>query len=136
MSREHSDVTEAELALLQSLWDHGPATIRQLVDRVYEQGGTSVYATVQKLLDRLEAKGCVRRNRTGAVHVFEASIARGDLIGRRLRAVADALCGGALAPLLTQLVEGGDLSARDRQELRSLIDRLDERKRGGGQNRA
>ena len=50
-------MTEAELALLQSLWDAGPATIRQLVERVYKQGGTSVYATVQKLLDRLEAKG-------------------------------------------------------------------------------
>ena len=29
------DVTEAELALLSALWDHGSATIRQLVDRVY-----------------------------------------------------------------------------------------------------
>ncbi|QEH36968.1 Penicillinase repressor [Aquisphaera giovannonii] len=132
MNRVQSDVTDAELAVLQSLWDRGPATIRQLVERVYEQGGTSVYATVQKLLDRLEAKGCVKRDRSGAVHVFEAAIARRDLIGKRLRAVADALCGGSLAPLLTQLVEGGDLSAKDRQELRSMIDRLDERRRGGG----
>ena len=59
MNRQQHDVTEAELALLQSLWDAGPATIRQLVDRVYKQGGASVYATVQKLLDRLESKGFV-----------------------------------------------------------------------------
>ena len=52
MNQRNQDVTEAELALLQSLWDDGPATIRQLVDRVYQQSGTSIYATVQKLLDR------------------------------------------------------------------------------------
>src|SRR5437763_13788594 len=125
MGQRNQDVTEAELALLQALWDAGPATIRQLVERVYGQDGSSVYATVQKLLDRLEAKGCVRRDRSGAVHVFQAAIDRDELIGRRLRAVADALCGGSLTPLLTHLVEGQGLSAKERKELRALIHRLD-----------
>ncbi len=89
MKRGQADVTDAELALLQSLWDQGPATIRQLVERVYGQDGTSVYATVQKLLDRLQTKGCVLRDRSQPVHVFRAAIGRDELIGRRLRAVAD-----------------------------------------------
>jgi predicted transcriptional regulator len=129
MNRGQTDVTDAELALLQALWDRGPLTIRQLVERVYAQEGTSVYATVQKLLDRLEAKGCVVRDRSGAVHVFEAAIGRDELIGRRLRAVADALCGGSLTPLLTQLVQGAEMTDKDRRELRSLIDRLDRKRR-------
>ena len=123
------DVTEAELALLSALWDHGPATIRQLVDRVYGQGGASLYATVQKLLERLEQKGCVERDRSESVHVFTATVDRAELIGRRLRAVADALCGGSLTPLLTHLVEGEGMSQAERRELRSLIDRLDRKKR-------
>ena len=114
MKQHKEDVTEAELALLQTLWDDGPATIRQLVERVYQQTGASVYATVQKLLDRLEAKGCVERDRGGSVHVFRAAINRDELIGRRLRAVADSLCGGSLSPLLTHLVEGRGLSERER----------------------
>src|SRR5215831_19375106 len=125
MSQRNPDVTEAELAVLQTLWDAGPATIRQLVERVYKQGGTSVYATVQKLLDRLESKGCVRRDRSGPIHVFEAAINRDELIGRRLRAVADSLCGGSLSPLLTHLVEGKGLSEHERRELRALINKLD-----------
>jgi predicted transcriptional regulator len=130
MKRIQADVTEAELALLQSLWDQGPSTIRQLVERVYAQEGTSVYATVQKLLDRLETKQCVARDRSGPVHVFRAAIDRDELIGHRLRALADALCGGSLTPLLTNLVEGQDLSRKERQELRALIQRLD-RNQGG-----
>jgi predicted transcriptional regulator len=128
MSQRNQDVTEAELALLEALWDMGPATIRQLVERVYKQTGTSVYATVQKLLDRLESKGCVQRDRGGTVHVFRAVVNRDELIGRRLRAVADSLCGGSLSPLLTHLVEGRGLSEQERRELRDLIQRLDRKR--------
>jgi len=128
MRRNQVDVTEAELALLSALWDHGQATIRQLVDRVYGGGGASVYATVQKLLERLEGKECVARDRSESVHVFSASVDRDELIGRRLRAVADSLCGGSLAPLLTHLVEGRGLSRAERAELRALVDRLDRTK--------
>ncbi len=53
MKRERGDVTDAELAILEGLWGGGPATIRQLAERVYGREGASVYATVQKLLDRL-----------------------------------------------------------------------------------
>jgi predicted transcriptional regulator len=128
MNQRNQDVTEAELALLHALWDDGPATIRQLVDRVYQQTGTSVYATVQKLLDRLEAKECVVRDRGGPVHVFRAAINLDELISRRLRAVADSLCGGSLSPLLTHLVEGRGLSEKERRELRSLIEKLDRKR--------
>src|SRR5947199_217227 len=120
-----SDVTEAELVILQALWDGGPSPIRQLAERVYGQGGASTYATVQKLLDRLESKGVVGRERTEGAHVFRATIDREELIGRRLRAVADSLCGGSLTPLLSHLVRGERLSEEERTELRALIERLD-----------
>jgi predicted transcriptional regulator len=125
MNQRNQDVTDAELAILQTLWDEGPATIRQLVERVYQQTGASVYGTVQKLPDRLEAKGCVERDRGGSVHVFRPAINRDELIGRRLRAVADSLCGGSLSPLLTHLVEGRGLSEQERRELRALVEKLD-----------
>src|SRR5215217_7602190 len=99
MSRTPTEVTDAELAVLQELWDLGPATIRQLTDRLYPAGSASCYATVQKLLERLEGKGFVTRDRSGAVHAFAACVCRDELIGRRLRTVAEKLCGGSLTPL-------------------------------------
>jgi BlaI family penicillinase repressor len=125
MARAAHDVTEAELAVLQALWDRGASPIRPIVERVYGESGSSTYATVQKLLDRLEAKGFVSRDRGGSVHVFRAAVGRDELIRRRLRAVADTLCGGSLTPLLTNLVRGERLSASEREELRALIDGLD-----------
>ena len=129
MARPARDITESELAVLRLLWDRGPATIRQVTEVLYPGGGAAQYATVQKLLDRMEAKGYVRRDRTLYVHVFTAMLDRDELIGRRLRAVADSLCGGSLSPLLTHLVEGKGLTETERRELRSLIDQLDRKRR-------
>jgi len=129
MPRVPQDVTEAELSLLDRLWETGPATIRRLTDEIYPAGGASHYATVQKLLERLESKACVRRQRQNNVNVYVAVIGRNELIGRRLKAIADRLCGGSLTPLLSHLVESHPLSESDRRSLRALIERLDQQHR-------
>ena len=129
MERIPQDVTDAELAVLQTLWDRGPSTIRRLTDDLYPDGTEVHYATVQKLLERLEAKGHVARDRSGHAHLFRARTDRDALVGRRLRAMAEQLCGGLMGPLLTHLVKAEALTPRERQELRELIDELDRRKR-------
>lgn len=132
MARTAQDITDAELAVLQVLWDDGAVTIRRITDVLYPEGKTAQYATVQKLLDRLEAKGCVMRKRGPAANIYAAAIARDDLVGRRLQAVAEKLCGGSWTPLLTHLVQMRKLSQQDRQMLRDLVDDFDEDKPRGG----
>src|SRR5262245_29343038 len=125
MDRVLQDVTDAELAVLQVLWDQGAQTIRRLADILYPQGTDAHYATVQKLLERLEAKGHVRRDRSTHAHTFEAVTSREELVGHRLRAMAEKLCGGMMAPLLTHLVKAEALTADERRELRALIEEQD-----------
>ena len=129
MARTPQDITDAELAVLQVLWDEGRRTIRELTDTLYPSGTGVHYATVQKLLERLEEANCVTRLRDAVPHTFVASVGRDELIGQRLRSVAEQLCGGSVTPLLTHLVKTQRLSARDRAELRALIDELDEKGR-------
>jgi predicted transcriptional regulator len=118
------DVTDAELAVLQTLWDQGASTIRQLADRLYPGGTAAQYGTVQKLLERLEGKGCVRRDRSPWPHVFTPAIDRQTLIGWRLRTMAEKLCGGSMAPLLLHLLRAEQFGPEERQELRSFLDQL------------
>ena len=125
MPREPQDVTEAELSLMQRLWDVGRASIRQLTDDLYPGGGPSQYATVQKQLERLEAKGFVRRDRSLFVHVFEPAVDRDELIGRRIRSMAEKLCGGSLVPILSHLARSKSLTETQRRALRGLIDQQD-----------
>jgi predicted transcriptional regulator len=131
-TRMNPDVTETELAVLEQLWNASePPTIRAISDRLYPGGGAAHYATVQKLLERLEAKKFVRRDDSTMAHRFTAAVKRDELIGRRLRAMADKLCGGSMTPLITSLVESRSLTKRELSELRELIEKLDG-KRGGG----
>jgi predicted transcriptional regulator len=127
MARRPQDVTDAELDVLRGLWDDGPATIRTLADRLYPGGGTSEYATVQKLLERLEDKGHASHTAEGRQNVYSARVQRDDLVARRLRDTAEQLCDGSLTPLLTHLVSAGRLSRDELLELRRLVDRLSRR---------
>lgn len=122
MKSRSVDVSETELAILEVLWKLGEATIRQIDERLYDSPTTATYATVQKLLERLEAKGCVSRDRSGFAHLFRATVDRRTLIDQRLQEVADKLCGGSLTPLITHLVDGKQLSARDRQALKKWME--------------
>ena len=123
MPREPQDVTEAELAVMQRLWDAGRASIRQIADALYgPDAGAAQYATVQKQLERLEAKGFVARDRSLYVHVFSPTIDRDELIGRRIRAMAEKLCGGSLVPILSHLARSKGLSQKERQALREIIE--------------
>lgn len=116
-------ITGAELRVLDELWHRSDATIRDLRDALYPEGGASKFATVQKLLARLQAKKLVKRKKTEAGWSFRAAVAREDLIGGELRRVADRLSGNSLAPLLTCLVETAQLTAGERAHLRKLLDK-------------
>jgi predicted transcriptional regulator len=126
MARTPRDVTDAELAVLRVLWDDGPRPVRGIADALAARGTPAQAATVQKLLERLEDKGWVARDRSGPVQLFRATADRDDLIGRRLRGIAEELCEGSMTPLLSHLVQSQKLSAADRKALRDLIDRLGE----------
>ena len=115
-------VTGAELKVLEELWRRGEATIRDLRDFLYPGGGQTKFATVQKLLARLTAKRLVRRRKDEGGWVFQTTVARDDLIGGELRRVADRLGGNSMTPLLTCLVETGDLTTKERAHLRRLLD--------------
>jgi predicted transcriptional regulator len=126
MARRERDVTEAELAILQLLWDEGSATVRQLIDRLYAPGGHSARATVRKLLERLEDKGCITRDTAGPLQIIAAAVRREDLMEQRIRTVADRFCGGSIASLFTKLIEAQKVPARERRALRDYLNGLED----------
>jgi BlaI family transcriptional regulator, penicillinase repressor len=124
MARTPQDVTDAELAVLEVLWDHGPRSRRQLTDALYPARGPAQYTTVQKLLERLEGKGCVEKTQAEGTLTFRPTVSREELISRRLLDVAEKLCGGSLTPLLMNLVRAKPLSRRELDELQETIRQL------------
>ncbi len=125
MVKPSKDVTAAELAILEQLWQHGSLAVKSLSQSLYGASTSSDIATVQKLLSRLEGKGCVTRDREAWPHMFRALIARDELISQRLQATADELCDGTMSTLLTHLVRSKKFTARQRQNLREMLDEME-----------
>jgi len=115
-------VSGTELQILDQLWETAPQTIRQLCEAIYGDTSASFYATVQSLLDRLEKKSWVVRDRSSFKHTFRPAKLRSDFIGRQIQDVADAVCNGSVSALLGQLAESEVLTNEERKQLRKLIE--------------
>src|SRR5436309_15830725 len=122
------EITEYELLLLTELWQRPSATVPELTEALYGNTAPALLATVRKLLDRMEVKGCVARDRSKWPHHYRAAVKREDLADTRVQAAADELFDGDLAPLLTHLVRSQKLTTKDRENLRKALDELDGKK--------
>jgi len=126
MARQSAIVTEAELSVLNHLWEHGASVVRDITFAIYADNTPAYHATVNSLLDQLERKGYVSRDRSGFAHSFTATIERSALVGSQLQQIADSYFDGALTPMLLPLVDRMKLSKRDRETIRKLIEKARE----------
>ncbi len=119
MKRLH--LANAELALMELLWQEEQMTARAIRDRLYPDKAKAQHGTVQRLLQRLEDKGFVERDRTLAVHLFRATVTRKSYACGQLESLADKLTGGSLAPLITHLIEEKRISRDEIDKLRAIL---------------
>ena len=115
-------LANAELAVMEQLWRGERLTARQIQEALYGDASRAQHGTVQKLLQRLEEKGFVERDRSLAVHFFSASIGREAYACDELESLAERLTGGSLAPLITQLVEEKRLTRAEIRRLRRILE--------------
>ena len=125
MGQRDFDLGDAELEVLAVLWDEGPTAVRQVMNRLHEQGRRVAYTTVLTVLTRLEQKGLVRSDKSDMAYVYRARISRDRIRRSRLRTLVEQLYDGATAPLVLQLIRTGRFSPDEIVELQGLIERLD-----------
>jgi predicted transcriptional regulator len=130
VDERRGSVSKAELEVLKVLWDRPSSTVREVNAALRQQGRDQAYTTVQTLLQRLEAKGCVASDKSGPAHVYRAAVSRDDLLNHRLRELAEQLCDGTASPLLQALVERSRLTSEEIRQLREMLDRLQPPRRG------
>ncbi|MCR9202895.1 MAG: BlaI/MecI/CopY family transcriptional regulator [Planctomycetaceae bacterium] len=118
-----SALANAELAVMNLLWESGDRmTARDIREQLYPDSTKAQHGTVQRLLQRLEEKGFLERDRSIAVHFFQPLVSREAYAGQQLESLADKLTAGSVAPLITHLVEHQRISADEIQRIRSILD--------------
>lgn len=130
MSSRQPALTRLELRILEALWECGKASIREILEKFPDP--KPAYTTIQTVVNRLEAKGAVRRVRKiSNAHIFEPVVAR-DLARKRLLDDILGLFGGKAQPMMAQLAEAGKITLDDVKQIEQLIVRLDEENRQTG----
>mgnify|MGYP006441770829 CR=1 FL=1 len=114
-------LANAELGVMNLLWRDDQLTARQIRDELYPDASKAQHGTVQKLLQRLEDKGFVQRDKSLSVHLFSAAISRQTYAGRQLESLAETLTAGSFAPLITHLVETRKISGDEIDRIRDIL---------------
>src|SRR6186713_2881488 len=113
-------LSRLELKIMEALWGHGAASVREIQESLPAKGRPA-YTTVQTVLTRLEAKEAVRRaKKISNAHIYEAVITRATT-QRRLVDELLGFFGGRAAPLVSHLIESGQLTLKDVEEARKAL---------------
>ena len=107
---------------MELLWEGERLTARSLREQLYSDATKAQHGTVQKLLQRLEEKGYVERDRSLPVHFFSALMSREAYASGQLESLAAKLTGGSLAPLITHLMAEKKISRAEINRLRRILD--------------
>ena len=117
--------TGAEIAILAELWRQGASTVREVHEAL---GKDSRYTSTLKLMQLMFEKWLVVRNERYRSHLYEARAPKeqtqrqiaGDVMKRAFDGSAKSLVLGALA--------AQPASNKDLDEIRSLLDELEQRR--------
>lgn len=111
--------TDAELAILRVLWDHGPQTVRAVLEHLHGDAG---YTTVLKTLQIMTEKGLVRRDATERAHVYEAAVDEEETQRHLLGELLERAYKGSASRLVMQALSGQKASQREIDEIRRFLD--------------
>lgn len=121
-------LAEAEWEVMDGVWHlDRQVIVRDVVDYLYPNG-EKAYTTVQTIMNILYEKGVLNRRKIGPVNVYMPTLSREDAAQVETRTLVSRMFEGSFGALATYLVDSGELSQGELDELRALIEA---REKGG-----
>ncbi len=128
MAKKRSNLGELELAVLKAIWEHQPCTVQKIASVLGKRRGCA-RTTVLTVMQRLHAKGFLRRRKVGKLHQYSSTEKRSDVMSRLIGQFLDKVLDGSAAPFVTYLTETENLTDKQITALRKVAREL-ERKEG------
>jgi predicted transcriptional regulator len=118
--------TDAELAILRVLWERGPSTVRQ-VHEILSAVRPTVYTTILKLMQIMDDKGLVRRDKSQRAHVYQPVFTKTETQKRLVGDLLERAFSGSTASLLMQALSAKEASAEELAQIRQILDEVERR---------
>ena len=121
MARKRSStLTDAELRLMNVLWDKGRATVGEVADGL-PRGLPLAYSTVLTTMRILEHKGYVRHTKEGRAFVYHPVVNRGQASRNAVRHILSRFFRNSPELLVLNILEDEQMDAAELDRLRKLI---------------
>jgi len=113
-------LTEAELPLMEVLWQRGPSTVQQVLDAL-PGDKLLAYNSVLTIIRILEKKGYVAHAKDGRAHVFMPVVERSDATRSEVRHLVQRLFRDSHELLVLNILEDSGLNADELQRLKQYL---------------
>lgn len=120
--------TDAELEILNVLWQRGPSTVREVYEVLLETKDIG-YTTVLKFMQIMSEKGLVSRDESDRRHVYEAERAQDETQRQLLADLLDRAFQGSATKLVMQALSSKKASREELAEIRQMLDELERGKK-------
>jgi BlaI family transcriptional regulator, penicillinase repressor len=118
--RKSVTLTEAELRLMDILWQKGPATVQQVVEALPEEQPLA-YNSVLTTMRVLEKKGYVEHVKDGRAHVYKPLVERREASRFEIRHLVNRFFKDSHEALVLNIIEDQSIDAEELQRLRQLV---------------
>jgi predicted transcriptional regulator len=118
--RKSRTLTDAELRIMEVLWDKGSATVAEVADALAGKDG-SAYTTILTMMGILRVKGYLSCRKRGRAHVFTPRVGREDAARKAVRQLLARFFAGSPGELVLSFLRDEDLSPEELDDLKRQI---------------
>jgi predicted transcriptional regulator len=119
-------LTEAELRIMNVLWQKGPCTVQQVLEWLPPKPALA-YNTVLTTIRILEQKGFVAHAKDGRAHVYETLIDRKDATRSEIRHLVSRFFRNSHDALVLNILEDEEIEGEEVQRLRKILERSEQK---------
>jgi BlaI family transcriptional regulator, penicillinase repressor len=120
MPKSRIELTEAEWAIIKTVWENEPCTAPDVQQRLWRPMKWA-YSTVRTLMDRMVTKGLLKAEKSRHPTLYRSAVTRQEAQRGELFYALKHAFNGALTPMVQCLLDTGKLSTKELAELESLI---------------
>lgn len=116
--------TDAELVILNVLWEHGPSSVRR-VNRILNQTRRTGYTTTLKQMQVLAAKGLLVRDESSRPQIYKPTFSEDKTQRQLVEHLIEGAFGGSARRLVLQALRSRDVSAGELSRVEKLLRQLE-----------
>ena len=125
-------LSEAQLEIINIIWERGTATVGQIW-KILAKNRSLSRNTISTMVARLEEKGWLRHRVIGGTFLYSATHPREKVLSRMVHRLVDVAFQGSAEGLVLALLEGGRLSAEEVERIKARLEEAEIDKREAGQ---